>query len=34
MELQPTTFALADTLQNAIALMRERATRSGVSLVG
>ena len=32
MELQVTTFALSDVLENAVALARERATRQGVSL--
>jgi signal transduction histidine kinase len=32
MELEVTTFALADLLENAVALTRERATRQGISL--
>jgi signal transduction histidine kinase len=32
MELQATTFALSDALENAVALTRERATRQGISL--
>jgi signal transduction histidine kinase len=32
MELQLTTFALSDVLENAVALARERATRQGISL--
>jgi signal transduction histidine kinase len=32
MELQVTTFALSDVLENAVALARERATRQGISL--
>jgi signal transduction histidine kinase len=32
MELQLTTFALSDVLENAVALTRERATRQGISL--
>jgi signal transduction histidine kinase len=32
MDLQVTSFALSDVLQNSIALTRERATRGGISL--
>jgi signal transduction histidine kinase len=32
MELQVSTFALSDVLENAVALTRERATRQGISL--
>jgi len=32
MELQVSTFALSDVLENAVALARERATRQGISL--
>jgi signal transduction histidine kinase len=32
MELEVTTFALCDVLENAVALTRERATRQGISL--
>jgi signal transduction histidine kinase len=32
MELQPTTFALPGLLDNAMSMVRERATRQGVSL--
>ena len=32
MELQPTTFALPELLDNAMSMVRERATRQGVSL--
>ena len=32
MDLQLSTFALAELMQNAVALMRERATRQGIAL--
>jgi signal transduction histidine kinase len=32
MELQPTTFPLADLLENSMAMVRERAVRQSVSL--
>ena len=32
MELQPTSFALPEVLENALSMVRERATRQGVSL--
>lgn len=32
MELQPSTFALPDLLENAMSMVRERATRQGISV--
>ncbi len=32
MDLQPTTFALADVVQSSVALLRERATRESIAL--
>ncbi len=34
MELQPSTFVLPTLLENALSLMRERATRQGITLTG
>ena len=33
MDLQPTDFALAEVLENSVSMIRERATREGISVV-